>query len=202
MKSPIKILLIFFAITQLAIVLYFSLPSIPRRIRNQEQGNMYTFQHMAFNLTSSEYIEDEKASVLANLELGIEEGDLLTLKDSKEEIVFSIIAGTNNKELFDNLYNNLVNPFNRHFYKEDNLNSKHNLETYQGSIESIPKDIEFRVYKGQGKTFILLKHIFNDDSFSYSTEFKLGGNFYTILIPENTEPEEIYEFMRTVNINQ
>jgi len=60
MKTVPKVLLLILGLAQLLFVLYISLPAIPREIKNEEIGNMYTLGEISFNLSSDQYVESKE----------------------------------------------------------------------------------------------------------------------------------------------
>ena len=78
MKTVPKVLLLVFGLVQLLFVLYISLPAIPKEIKNEEIGTMYTLGELSFNLSSNQYTESEEIKEMLK-ERGGDSNELVVL---------------------------------------------------------------------------------------------------------------------------
>jgi hypothetical protein len=199
MKSPIKILLITFAFLQLLFATYLSIGAIPMKIENEYTGDMYSFEEISFNLSSTEY---EKSPDPITILSGEPERITTTFSNSKgeEKILVSQTSNANYIKVFNKSLRDLQNPFKNRFVVR---NIKRDIKSGTPAIGLkglAITDIVVQVHKGENKTFILNKTTFSDNSMHYSAEGKIENNYYHISLLEDADPENIYEFMRSVTI--
>lgn len=201
MKSPIKILLIIFAILQLLIVLYIALPSIPKRIDSVSTGDSYQLDELslAFDLASNDYKQTP-------LQEDIQNGrKMIILKDpnTEKEIYITKITEENYTSILDEKLETLQNPFKARFA----INTiKKELKKTFTSIDTVEdRDFEtmtINVYKGADREFIFAQFRFSDGHIDYTTEGHIGKNYYSIDLVEESGPEDLLRFMETATVIQ
>lgn len=200
MKSPIKIILIIFAVLQFLIVLYFTLPSIPKKLKAETQGGQYVLEDLSlsFDLDSNNY---EIVSEDENLEDG-RNTIMLAKPENQAPVYLSQILDKNYPEYFDNKFSILQNPFKSRF--ATNLNKKGIIESYkEGTPEQRDlKNMKIQIYKGDDRKFIFTQFIFNDGSIDYTAEGNINQNYYSIDPTERSNPEIILKFMETATLIQ
>ncbi len=200
MKSPIKIILIIFAILQFLIVLYITFPSIPKKLKTETLGGQYVLEDLSlsFDLDSNNY---EIVSEDENLEDG-RNTIILAKPEDKDRVYLSQILDKKYPEFLNEKFSTLQNPFQSRF--AINLNKKGIKESYQkGTPEQKEfKDMKIQIYEGEDRKFILTQFIFNDGSIDYTAEGYIGNNYYAIDPSEKSNLEIILRFMETATVIQ
>lgn len=206
MKTVPKVLLLVVGLAQLLFVLYISLPTIPKKIKNEEIGNMYTLGDISFNLSSDQYRESEEIKNTLK-ERGENPSEFVVLIDptNNDTITIFKVLTKDSKLLIDENFQVFSNPFQNRFVTKEVQKKISNTSETIDSAEQI-KRMKHTIYKGQDKT-ALLTSIVLYNSVGYSADVKIGDSYYTI-IPnrlENYEPQlafkNIMEFLRTSSLN-
>lgn len=196
MKTVPKILLLLFGLAQLFIVLYFCIPTIPTKIKNETPGTQYTFDKISFNLISDNLkTPDEDTQTKLDER---EYGDALVLfKDNKDGIG---IWKANQKEidLVNEDLNNFKNPF-KHRTWEKSMLQKFNTGNKDG-IETLSYSIN--LFVGENKTILLTNYQLSDAPYTNIMNIKLEDEYYTVFFTGSSwiTNGDIAEFMRTVSL--
>lgn len=200
MKSPIKIILIIFAVLQFLIVLYITFPSIPKKLKTETQGGQYVLEDLSlsFDLDSNNY---EIVSEDENLEDG-RNTIILAKPEGNDTVYVSQILDKRYKEHLNEVFSTLQNPFKNR--SAVNLNKREIAESYKkGSPEQREfKDMKIQIYEGEDRKFILALFIFNDGSIDYTAEGYIGNNYYAFDPSEKSNLEIILRFMETATVIQ
>ena len=206
MKTVPKVLLLLFGLTQLFFVLYISLPTIPRRIKNEEIGNMYAIGNISFNLSSDQYKENEEIKEALGKK-GEDPNKLVVLVDitNNDSIVIFEVLTEESQLLIDESFQTFSNPFQNRFVTKEIQETMPNTSERIARGEQI-KEIEHTVYKGQNKV-ALLTSVTIDNLVEYHLDVKIGDFYYTV-IPQRLEDYDtqlafnnIMEFLRTSSLN-
>lgn len=207
MKTVPKVLLLVFGLVQLLFVLYISLPAIPKEIKNEEFGTMYTLGELSFNLSSNQYTESEEIKEMLK-ERGGDSNELVVLIDETNDDTITIfkVVSEDSKLLIEESFYVFSNPFQNRFV------TKEIQEKIPNTAESIDdtqkiKKMQKTIYKGQNKTALLTSITNLDNSVGYSADIKIGDSYYSI-IPHKLEGYDsqlalrnIMEFLRTSSLN-
>jgi|LDZT01.1.fsa_nt_gi hypothetical protein len=207
MKTVPKVLLLVFGLVQLLFVLYISLPAIPKEIKNEEIGTMYTLGELSFNLSSNQYTESEEIKEMLK-ERGGDSNELVVLIDETNDDTITIfkVVSEDSKLLIEESFYVFSNPFQNRFV------TKEIQEKIPNTAESIDdtqkiKKMQKTIYKGQNKTALLTSITNLDNSVGYSADIKIGDSYYSI-IPHKLEGYDsqlalrnIMEFLRTSSLN-
>lgn len=192
-RSALTIFLITIVII-LSFILLLFIDTSPKRIKNEENGTMFHIGDISFNLSSTNYIENE---TLKNslIERGENPNNTKGWIDKDGANSFVILYFPEDR-LFDDQLKLLKNPF------------------YHLKFEKkIPKEDDSRIYKvktdyyvGYNKIGILNKYFKKDSIDVYSFELKIGNGYYVVVAQQNDENNQaldnIMEFMRTASINK
>jgi len=198
MKSPIKILLILFAVLQLLAVLYIVTPAIPKKINEQTPGSDYISDEisLSFNLASDAYeISSEEDSPNDGR-------DRIFLKNPEDTkgIGVSRIKDEKYIEILNEKFRTLQNPFKARF-ATNTIRNDVKERFLSGAIERRDfEDMKIEVYKGEDRRFILAQILFADGHVDYTAEGNIGNHYYSIDLVEETGPEDIFRFMETATI--
>lgn len=207
MKTVPKVLLLVFGLLQLLFVLYISLPVIPKEIKNEEIGNMYTLGELSFNLSSNQYTESEEIKKMLK-KRGGDSNELVVLIDETNNdtiTVFKVVT-EDSKLLIDESFKVFSNPFQNRFETKKIQEKIPDTAESIGDVQKIKK-IQKTIYKGQNKTALLTSITNLDNSIGYSADLKIGDSYYSI-IPQKLEGynsqlafRNIMEFLRTSTLN-
>jgi hypothetical protein len=195
MKSPIKIILIIFAVLQLLAVLYIVLPAIPKKINEKSPGTNYVSEKLflSFDLASDEY------QINTDRENPNDGRDRLILEIPESPKIVEITRVKDNKyiEILDEKFNILQNPFKARFAKNQ-IRKDVKERLLEGTVEGRDfEDMKIEVYKGKNRRFIFTQIIFTDGHVDYTAEGKIGNRYYSIDLIEETNPEDVFRFMET-----
>lgn len=200
MKSPIKILLIIFAVLQLLAVIYIVTPAIPEKIKEQSPGSNYVFEEifLSFDLASKAYEVSPEGDDPSD---GRDRVSLAVHEDSKR-IEITRVKDEKYIEILNEKFKTLQNPFKARFAINDiREDVKERLLT--GAIEERDfKDIKIQIYKGDDRKFIFSQFVFNDGNIDYTAEGNIGSYYYSIDLIEESGPEDIFRFMETATVIQ
>jgi len=199
MKSPVKILLIIFAILQLFAVIYIVSPSIPKKIDTQEGAQTYTFKDLmlSFDLASGNYkIDDEKdpsgAQRTGSLTDSVSGGETNILKITDENYIKTI----------DNILGSLQNPFQARRTINTMKRDTKEMLAIEPSYGRDLKDIKMKLYVGENRRFFFTQTIFKDGSIDYAAVGHIGSYYYSIAVLGKSSPQDIFRFMETATVIQ
>jgi hypothetical protein len=206
MKTVTKLLLLVFGLAQLLLVLYISLPAIPRRIKNEEIGTMYTLGDLSFNLSSDQYKEDEDIKE-ALKEKGGDANEFVVLIDTTNNDTITILKTITeeSKLLIDESFRIFSNPFQNRFVTKEIQEAMPSTSERIERAEQI-NGMKHTIHKGQDKT-ALLTSVTIDNLEEYHADVRIGESYYTV-IPQKLENydsqlalKNIMEFLRTSYLN-
>jgi hypothetical protein len=200
MKSPIKIILIIFAVLQLLAVLYIVLPAIPKKINEKSPGTNYVSEKLflSFDLASDEY------KINTDRENPNDGRDRLILEIPESPKIVEITRVKDEKyiEILDEKFNILQNPFKARFARNQ-IRTDVKERLLEGTIEGRNfEDMKIEVYKGGNRRFIFTQIIFTDGHVDYTAEGKIGDRYYSIDLIEETNSEDVFRFMETATTVQ
>ncbi|KUK67129.1 MAG: hypothetical protein XD87_0310 [candidate division WS6 bacterium 36_33] len=200
MKSPVKIILIIFAVLQLLAVLYLAVPAIPKKIKEQSPGSNYSSDKifLSFNLSSDKYeINTEKD----NSNDGRERISLKIPGDTKG-VEITRIKDEKYIEVLNEKIKTLQNPFKARF-AINTIRRDVKKRLLSGTVDERDfEDMKIKVYKGQDRRFIFAQIIFEDGHVDYTAEGNIGSYYYSIELVEESGPEDILKFMETATVIQ
>lgn len=196
MKTAPKILILLFGFAQLFVVLYFCIPTIPTKIKNETPGTRYTFDKISFDLIS-ENLNPPDEDTQAKLDER-EYGDALILfKDNKDGIG---IWKANQKEInfVNEDLNNFTNPFKHRTWAKSML-QKFNMGNKEG-IQTLSYSIN--LFVGKDKTILLTNYQLSDATYTKVMNIKLRNEYYTAIFTGSSwiTNGDVDEFMRTVSL--
>ena len=90
MKTVPKILLLLFGFAQLFAVLYFCIPTIPIKIKNETNGTIYSFGNFKFDLAYDKYAKYEDINDLMESR-GMDPSQIIILQDEEGNADFMIM---------------------------------------------------------------------------------------------------------------
>ncbi len=200
MKSPIKIILIIFAVLQLLAVLYIVLPAIPKKINEKSPGTNYVSEKLflSFDLASDEY------QINTDRENPNDGRDRLILEIPESPKIVEITRVKDEKyiEILDEKFNILQNPFKARFARNQ-IRTDVKERLLEGTVEGRDfEDMKIEVYKGENRRFIFTQIIFTDGHVDYTAEGKIGNRYYSIDLIEETNSEDVFRFMETATTVQ
>lgn len=200
MKSPVKIILIIFAVLQLLAVLYLAVPAIPKKIKEQSPGSNYSSDKifLSFNLSSDKYeINTEKD----NSNDGRERISLKIPGDTKG-VEITRIKDEKYIKVLNEKIKTLQNPFKARF-AINTIRRDVKKRLLSGTVDERDfEDMKIKVYKGQDRRFIFAQIIFEDGHVDYTAEGNIGSYYYSIELVEESGPEDILKFMETATVIQ
>jgi hypothetical protein len=200
MKSPIKILLILFAVLQLLAVLYIVTPAIPKKINEQTPGSDYVSDEisLSFNLASDAYeISPEEDSPNNG-----RDRIFLEIPEDTKGIEVTRVRDEKYIEVLNEKFKTLQNPFKARF-AINTIRNDVKERLLSGAIEERDfEDMKVEVYKGEDRQFILAQILFADGHIDYTAEGNIGNYYYSIDLVEETGPEDIFRFMETATITE
>ncbi len=200
MKLLPKIFLLFIGITIFIITLYFSLPAIPQKIKDEIDGNQYTFKDISFNLISKNLtFPNEETRNMLDTNSG---GNLTILTKENGDRILLFYSEEDNS-LIEEEIKYLQNPFRHRSLEKIQKESgdKYSEWIQETGISTVSVDI--KILKGRDKIIIWNHSGTSDQSYSNSFELKLGDQYYTAIFAGNSwSKEDMAEFVRSVNLNK
>jgi hypothetical protein len=200
MKSPIKIILIIFAVLQFLVALYIITPSIPKKLDEKPPGKTYISDKilLSFDLASNKYKIEPEDNTLDNPRERIS----LQLPNSKKRIEIARIKDTRYIENINSQFKSLESPFKARFVTNSIRKGVKEREL-TGAIDGRDfEDMKIEVYKGENRKFIFAQIIFSDGHIDYTAEGKIENYYYSINLVEESGPEDILRFMETATVIQ
>lgn len=174
MKKKALIISLSIVVVILSLILYIFYDTSPKQIENEEIGTMYSFDIIQFNLLSNDYKINQEFYDIAKEEGYDFSSSNLFLTNSND--LEHIIISKSSEETFNLYYMSSQKPFLKQI----------------SEILTLGKRI---VYTGNNKICIL-----NKSTVTPSLEIKIGSSYYSFLLGLNADPQNLFEFMRTVNI--
>jgi len=191
MKQSTKTILLVIATINLALTLYFCLPAIPKKIKNEIRGTSYTFEGIIFDLPSYNYIVNEDLTNQINERNNQNRSKALLLMNEQNEKDFITLIRNNDdgfkfiKESIDYF----KNPF-QHRISERKVKKENNLQSSDSTLLISPT-----------KEVVLQKNITKERLALYTVDVIIGNTSYTFIPSAVAGEEVVWEFIRTVSAN-
>jgi hypothetical protein len=188
---------------QLFAVLYFCIPTIPIKIKNETNGTRYSFGNLKFDLAYNKYVEYEDINALMESR-GMDPSQIIILQDEDGSADFMIMKAIDgNEKVLSESFINFKNPFlhkSATAYLKDYVSQN---STYLYSNNLSVKNINKKLYSGTNKECILSTITLSNEEKIYTLDIKLGDSFFTVLPRAHDEDalSNLLVFMKTVNIN-
>lgn len=188
MKTSVKIILLTVAILIFCLALYYCLPAIPKKIKNEIRGVDYTFENISFNLSSKNYVINEELTDKANertQDTGTKTLILINSQNEKDHVTI-MRAGQEGIEFINESIEYLKNPF-RHRSLERSVKNKNKTNS-----------TDLILYSSPTKEVILDKSKIEGGLTVYSIDVLINNNLYTIVPSVVNAYDNALEFMRSV----
>ena len=191
MKTSVKIVLLVIAIIVFGLALYFCLPIIPKKIKNEIKGTDYTFEDITFNLPPNNYVINEELTNQINEEGNQNGYKTLLLINSQNEKDFITLVKNNEgtAKLIKESMDYLKNPL-KHRTLEMDVKKQNNLLSSDSVLLSSPT-----------KEVILHKSTTQGGLVLYFADLIIDNTFYTITPSVVAGKDVVLEFIRTVSTN-
>jgi hypothetical protein len=191
MKTPTKVILLSIVVIIFILALYFCLPTIPKKIKNEIKGTDYTFENITFNLPHNNYIVNEE---LTNQLLN-EQSDqndykvMFLINNQNEKDYITIMRNSDDGYGFiKETISNLKNPF------------KHRTLVRQAKKQNNLISSVFTLFNSPTKEVVLNRNTTEGRLAIYTVDLIIDNTFYTIIPSVVAGEEAALEFIRTVAV--
>ncbi len=199
MKSPIKIILIIFAVLQLLAVIYLVSPSIPKKIDKHEDTQAYTSKDLmlSFDLASENYKINNRKDPS-----GEQKTESLTDSASGGETTIMKLTDEDYIKTLDNILSSLQSPFKARRTINTMTRETKEMLTIEPSHGRDLKNLKIKLYAGENRRFFFTQTIFKDGSVDYAAVGNIGKDYYNIAVFGKSSPQDILRFMETATVIQ
>lgn len=191
MKTSTKVILLSIVVIIFILALYFCLPTIPKKIKNEIKGTDYTFENITFNLPHNNYtVNEELTNQLLNEESDQNDYKVMFLINNQNEKDYITIMRNSDDGygFIKETISNLKNPF------------KHRALVRQAKKQNNLISSVFTLFSSPTKEVVLNRNTTEGRLAIYTVDLIIDNTFYTIIPSVVAGEEAALEFIRTVAV--